>query len=466
MSGHAPGQGDQGENDLVLGTPQDWATRSHRDLHAAVHTDNDPGSTGELAAEWALFGGELDESARVLRQVLTTAETGWTGTAAEAARAALRLVAEWVERTGRTAAGIGARLDEQGRVMAATKARMPEPVEFEWSAVTAGFAANGVAGFQVFTADPRHLDAQARAAHEQAVAVMCEMERESQAIDAATPAFTSPFNPVTGQVEEPPPSVEESTAAAAWGGGGDPRLAGSNAVLVPAGAYEAPLSTTPSRVVAEAPSLSHVSGAPQQAVLRHSLADRVVLDHGPTRPSVGDSVSHSVSRMRTGYTSTSTSPSSGPRPGSPGRSRVPGGFTPESAPPPATPGPGPTATGGPTQGGAPASGGAPGRSGGPLGGSTAGTPMRPGLGTSAQPGAPMGRAGLPTAGISSLVGPEHAGTPGATPPGGAPGTRGGDDDERRSAAYVRSEDIFAVPGAELPPSVIGGVRADLVEDQP
>ncbi|NUT94628.1 MAG: hypothetical protein HOY78_21675, partial [Saccharothrix sp.] len=69
-------------------------------------------------------------------------------------------------------------------------------------------------------------------------------------------------------------------------------------------------------------------------------------------------------------------------------------------------------------------------------------PMPGGFGP--MPGGPGGAAGAPM---------------GGAPMGGAPGGGQGDEDkEHRSAAYLRGEDIFDVPGENLPPSVIGGAK--------
>jgi hypothetical protein len=40
------------------------------------------------------------------------------------------------------------------------------------------------------------------------------------------------------------------------------------------------------------------------------------------------------------------------------------------------------------------------------------------------------------------------------------GRSGGGEDTERKTAYVQSEDLFDVPGDELPPSVIGGRKKD------
>ena len=78
------------ENELVLRDTQNWASRSHRELYDSVHHNNDPGQAGELGSEWAQFGTELTESAQLISKRVAASESGWTGEAAEGARAAIR----------------------------------------------------------------------------------------------------------------------------------------------------------------------------------------------------------------------------------------------------------------------------------------------------------------------------------------------------------------------------------------
>ncbi|MBY8851569.1 hypothetical protein K7G98_25900, partial [Saccharothrix sp. MB29] len=62
-------------------------------------------------------------------------------------------------------------------------------------------------------------------------------------------------------------------------------------------------------------------------------------------------------------------------------------------------------------------------------------------------------------------GPAGAPMGGAPMGGGAPGGQGGEDKEHRAAAYIKGEDIFDVPGENLPPSVIGGAKVRKKGDQ-
>ncbi|MFD7656123.1 hypothetical protein ACFV4N_19305, partial [Actinosynnema sp. NPDC059797] len=218
------------EIDLVLTEAQNWASRSHRELYEAVHNNNDPGQTGEIGAEWGQFGTELTEAARLINERVALTESGWTGDAADAARASIKMLAEWVTDTAATAVEVGKRVQDQSHIMENARASMPEPVEFNWDQAAGTFTAGGIQGLASSAADVQAANEHARALHEHAVTVMNTMEKESRAVDQTTPVFTPPFNPVTGETEEPRlmlaatsvsgPTLGDATAVSAYSSGG------------------------------------------------------------------------------------------------------------------------------------------------------------------------------------------------------------------------------------------------------
>jgi hypothetical protein len=208
------------EVDLVLTDAQNWASRSHRELYEAVHNNNDPGQTGEIGSEWGQFGAELTESARLINERVAVSESGWTGEAADAARFAIKGLADWVTHTAETAVEVGKRVQDQSQIMENARASMPEPVEFDWDQATGAFTAGGIAGFAASATDMQAANDKARASHEHAVTVMSTMENESRAVDQTTPRFTAPFNPVTGRTEEPPAMMMRALSVEVGSGGG------------------------------------------------------------------------------------------------------------------------------------------------------------------------------------------------------------------------------------------------------
>ncbi|MET8762361.1 PPE domain-containing protein [Lentzea sp. NPDC004782] len=191
------------ENKPVLTDPQNWASRSHEELYAAVHNNNDPGQAGQISSDWGKYGSELTEAARTINAVITASESKWTGAAAEAARDAMKKLGTWVDETARTAVEVGNKVADQGRVMEAARAQMPAPVQFDWNKAAAALSQPGTPAFVLAAADIAVANAASRSAHEQAVNVMTTMENNSRQIDTSTPTFKPPFNPNTGQVEEP-----------------------------------------------------------------------------------------------------------------------------------------------------------------------------------------------------------------------------------------------------------------------
>ncbi|MFJ6671978.1 PPE domain-containing protein [Actinosynnema sp. NPDC091369] len=223
------------EVDLVLTDTQNWASRSHRELYEAVHHNNDPGQTGEIGAEWGQFGTELTEAARLINERVALTESGWTGDAADAARLAIKGLADWVTHTAETAVEVGKRVQDESQIMENARASMPEPVEFNWDQATGVFTAGGIQGLASSAADVQAANDHARALHEHAVTVMSTMERESQAVDQTTPQFSAPFNPVTGRTEEPQVAMLRSASTATLAGAGVDALGSSGGATAPSG---------------------------------------------------------------------------------------------------------------------------------------------------------------------------------------------------------------------------------------
>ncbi|NKE64047.1 PPE domain-containing protein, partial [Lentzea sp. PSKA42] len=154
----------------------------------------------------------------MINAVITASESKWTGTAAEAARDAMKKLGDWVDETARTAVEVGNKVADQGRVMEAARAQMPAPVQFDWNKAAAALSQPGTPAFVLASADIAVANAASRAAHEQAVSVMTNMENGSRQIDSSTPTFKPPFNPNTGEVEEPVMMTARSVSAPALGG--------------------------------------------------------------------------------------------------------------------------------------------------------------------------------------------------------------------------------------------------------
>ncbi|PRY46536.1 PPE domain-containing protein [Umezawaea tangerina] len=209
------------EADPVLTDTQNWASVSHRALYDSVHVNNDPGQSGELGSEWAQFGTELSESAQVITERITASESGWTGESADGARTAIKKLSDWIAGTAQTAGQVGDKVADQGRVMQDARASMPEPVEFDYASATAQLVSGGLPGLIAATASIQQANAKANAAHDLAVMVMTNMEASSRAIDQTTPTFTAPYNPVTGQTEDPQVVMARSSAAPNSGGAVD-----------------------------------------------------------------------------------------------------------------------------------------------------------------------------------------------------------------------------------------------------
>ncbi len=493
---------DQQEIDLVLTDAQNWASRSHRELYDAVHNNNDPGQTGEIGAEWGQFGAELTESARVINERVAATETGWTGESADGARTAIKMLAEWVTQTAATAVEVGKRVEDQSNIMENARASMPEPVEFDWNQATGAFSGGGLQGFASSAADVQAANDTARAAHEQAVAVMTTMENESRSVDGSTPLFTAPFNPVTGRVEAPQPMLMATAAEPTLGDA--QQAAGAAGDTTQASALQAQTAATPATPAYTPPSgASGAGGFGGGGGGGGGGGTPQVPAAAPYRPE-GTTAAAAAAQVPVAnkYTPPAYTPPSGSGYTPPGSGYVPPGYTPPSGggkqqpppykpAPPGTPIPKPQSGLGPkippyvpagTPGtppvpGAPGAGrfgggggGAGGFGGGGFGGGGGGgfgpTGAGGGAGGQLAAGGASGVAGPGARGPMPGFGPAGPGAGGAgSPMGGAPMGGGGagqgqgdEDKEHRSAGYLRGEDIFDVPGENLPPSVIGGAK--------
>jgi hypothetical protein len=94
--------------------------------------------------------------------------------------------------------------------------------------------------------------------------------------------------------------------------------------------------------------------------------------------------------------------------------------------------------------------------GGGVGGSGAGQSAAGGSTGVVQPGrGPMPTGAYP---VGAAGAPGAMGAMGGAPMGAGAGGRSEEDKERKSASYIMGGDLFDVPGENLPPSVIGGVK--------
>ncbi|GLZ32214.1 hypothetical protein Lesp02_44020 [Lentzea sp. NBRC 105346] len=218
------------ESKPALTDEQNWSEYSHEELYQSIHDKNHPGQVGEISAEWERFCRELTDAAREISEGVTAAEAGWTGSTADGARAGMRQLADWVTRTAETAVKMAGQVQQQGDIMATARASMPEPKNFSYDDAVKTFSGGSIAGLAGSTEDASAARDESTDVRQQAIDVMRTMEQESMALDRTTPAFAPPFNPVTGQVENPAPLMTaqqhsaggngDSTSASGYYGGG------------------------------------------------------------------------------------------------------------------------------------------------------------------------------------------------------------------------------------------------------
>ncbi|MBB4964613.1 PPE domain-containing protein [Saccharothrix violaceirubra] len=104
---------------------------AHEDLRRLVVENFDPGEAGGMADVWHRLAATFTQVAVDLRLMVTRSESGWTGEAAEAARAALTRFGEFAGRTGDHFATTARAAEDQITVAVEANRRMPEPVPFD-----------------------------------------------------------------------------------------------------------------------------------------------------------------------------------------------------------------------------------------------------------------------------------------------------------------------------------------------
>ncbi|MCT2585518.1 hypothetical protein [Actinophytocola gossypii] len=182
--------------DRALTQTGNWAAVPHRQLYESVHTNNDPAAAYALAREWTDLGNMMAENSREMDAAIRETESGWQGTAAQAARTATLKLATWGGDAAQTSQYMGTRIAEQGLTAERAKAAMPEPVEFDYNAMLRdGFTRGGLPGFMMALNDVHVASERANSAHAHAAQVMATMETESRTVDESTPRFVRPPDP-------------------------------------------------------------------------------------------------------------------------------------------------------------------------------------------------------------------------------------------------------------------------------
>ncbi|WP_018681392.1 WXG100 family type VII secretion target [Actinokineospora enzanensis] len=461
----APTSGPRLGTDLVLTEPVNWSAYTHPQLYYSVHMNVDPATTQDIAGEWERLGADMGEAVTRFAASVRDTESGWEGDAADAARASTMSLVSWGSATAATATTLSVRLGEQGILVERARAAMPEPVVFDWqSMLRAAFGGSGIGGFLVLLQDMSRVNEMSREAHERAVDVMTELESNSREVDVAMPVFALPPNG-TQTVD---PALNLSTGdngGFGFGGGGefDPDSGGAGAFT---GDVFGGQSDLPQ--YADLSALGPASGSPD---LGGTGFDPGMLDpNGPgggfdpnSLGTGGFNPAVHAGGIGQGDFGRDFEPfgpggTGGLGPGSYVKSGVDtAGFVPDFGPTgtflPGTalggPGGGYGGTGMPDLGGGSGGGSGVGSGFGATGTGAVGTGPLAGLAQS-RPAQPTGGPGRP------VFAPERAapGQPGL--PGAAAGTgaQGEEDEERRSAPYIKGESIFE-DEERVAPSVIG-----------
>ena len=103
----------------------------HEDMKRLVEENYDPEQVAAIADTWKNIGRDLTDLAVGFNILVNGSQGGWTGSAAEGARAALGKVGTFADTTGDQFTATGDAVRAQGTVASEAKTKMPPPVEYD-----------------------------------------------------------------------------------------------------------------------------------------------------------------------------------------------------------------------------------------------------------------------------------------------------------------------------------------------
>ncbi|ONI93041.1 hypothetical protein ALI22I_00395 [Saccharothrix sp. ALI-22-I] len=410
-----------------------YPAHQHEDMKRQVEEKFDPGLAGEIADEWKAIGSTLTELAVDFQVIVTGSEAGWTGSAAEGARAALAKVGKFSDMTGDHFTATGSALHTQTSAASEAKTRMPEPVEYDpKKMLTDAIGSGSIFNLAALPVTMPMQKAKSEGAKAEAVQVMQSRDDAMRSATTSMPAFaemptvTQDQGTATSTTQTSSVNTNTVNPNTRFGTTGMPGTGNTDTSGTTNTSWVAPPTVTPPPV---APPVNLPPSGPPAPPITPPWA----MPPG-TRPPGGKPP---VPPGRP------VPPPGGGRPLPPG-ARPPGGGLPGRGP-----GGGPGGTGGAGGAGGGRPGGVPGGPGG-MGGRGAAGGFGP-LGAGNQAGfGPAGASGQPGA-----SGRGAAGTPGAMGGMGAGGQGGqGDEDQEHKAKYlIPTDDYFDDDRLVAPPTI-------------
>ena len=157
-----------------------------------VTTNLDPGAVGELGAAWHSLGDTYTAVAQSLGAAVSSSESGWTGTAGDAARTFLTGMANWADLAGQGAQLAGNRTGMQSEAAQAARNSMPTPVEPPTAADVRQVLLSNTLNPATGAAQLDQRFQAAQQAHDQAVQVVQSYDTNLAAVGDTMPAFAVP----------------------------------------------------------------------------------------------------------------------------------------------------------------------------------------------------------------------------------------------------------------------------------
>lgn len=191
-------------------TAMNYQAMSHQDLYNAVHVNMDPGGIGDASHAWTKLGELLGTMSQQMSEASNSSASGWTGAAADNARALHSAAAQWSANASNGAQLAATNLAAQSAAAQTAQTSVPPPRNFSFWDGVKDLAAAGISpvlGASMLTGQLTEQSAAHTAAAQAVQAYDQNLGQSSQEM----PAVSSP--PVMG-------SAGGSAGGTGLGGGG------------------------------------------------------------------------------------------------------------------------------------------------------------------------------------------------------------------------------------------------------
>jgi len=164
--------------------------QQHTEMKRLVEENYDPAQVAGVADAWKNIGKDLTDLAVDFNILVNGSHAGWTGSAAEGARAALGKVGTFADTAGDQFTATGNAVHDQGTVAAEAKTKMPPPVEYDPKKMfTEALSSGSILQVGALAVTMPVQKAKSEGAKDEAVTVMQNRDDAMRSATTSMPAF-------------------------------------------------------------------------------------------------------------------------------------------------------------------------------------------------------------------------------------------------------------------------------------